>query len=405
MNFSLTEEQRLLKQMCATFATEEIAPWVRANHDVQWEGTADERFPRELWEMADELGLRLMHVPERLGGDGFSPDVLTSCIMLEELLTPDFSIGASFSSNWKLCKLLSEFPESVQDEWFPRIIDDPTFQLAHALTEPKGASDRWLPYNEPDGNMNTTAVREGDEWVLNGTKLFITNGYHAGLYFIYANTDPSAGMLDGTSGPFLVPRDADGFEVVRENQTMGHRFNQNGEVHLTDVRVPDEHLLIHNTALREVGSVFSGGRVKVAAKILGTARGAYEEAVEYANDRVQGGKPIVEHQMVRDRLAAMAVDLETARTIVWRAAEAADAGRPEENKLALIARYYAAEAAFDVARHAMEIHGGAGSVRAQGVERFLRDAAVNLHLHGTQDVHKLKIAKEVVGEFDPGTHA
>lgn len=405
MDFDLTAEQRDLQRICRSFADEEIVPYVREHRDLEWEGSAEERFPESVWRVAHEVGLHVLNVPERYGGDGFDPDVRTQVIMLEELAAGDHAIANGLSTNWKLCKLLQEFPEHLQERWFPVMLEDPTFAMAHALSEPRGASDRWLPYNEPDGNMDTTAVEDDEEWVINGTKHFVTNGYEADIIFAYANTDPTEGMLDGTSGPFLVPREAEGVSVLRENQTMGLRFDSNAEIHFDDVRVPRDHLLIRGTALRDVGRVFAGGRVKVAARILGTGRAAFEQALEYAQDRIQGGTPIVEHQMIQKRLAQMSINLETARSVIWRAAEAADRERTNANRLGIVARHYAAEATWEIARDAMEIHGGAGSMRAQGVERYVRDAATNLHLHGTQDIHEIKLVNELTGKGDPGTHA
>jgi alkylation response protein AidB-like acyl-CoA dehydrogenase len=145
--------------------------------------------------------------------------------------------------------------------------------------------------------------------------------------------------------------------------------------------------------------------VKIAARILGTGRDAFGRAIEYAQDRVQGGVPIIEHQMVQNRVAEMATNLETARSMAWRAAAAADEGQPDANKLGIIARIHAADAVLETAEHAVEIHGGAGTMRAQGIERLMRDAVVNMHLHGTQDIHKIKLVNELTGEGDPGTHA
>lgn len=411
MSFDRTPEQRDMQKLCRDFAESEIKPYVREHRDLEWEGSQDERFPAGVWEVAHEVGLHLLNVPEKYGGEELEPGVFTQAVMLEELSTGDHSIANGISTNWKLATLLRQFPEHLQDEWFPKMVEDPFFAMAHALTEPKGASDRWLPYNEPNGNMNTTAEKvrasghAGDEWVINGTKQFITNGWEADIVFVYANTDPSEGMLDGTSGPFLVPRDAPGVEIDRVNETMGHRFDSNAEIHFNDVRVPDDHLLIENTALRDVGQYFTGGRVKIAARILGTGRAAFEMAMEYAQDRVQGGKPIVEHQMVQNRLADMSTALETARSMTWRAAAAADDGRDNANRLGITARIFSADATLEIAENAVEIHGGAGAMRAQGIEKLMRDAVVNMHLHGTQDIHKIKLVNELTGKGDPGTHA
>jgi alkylation response protein AidB-like acyl-CoA dehydrogenase len=402
MDFELTAEQEDLQRLCRRFAREEIDPHVREHAETEWAGDPEERFPVELWERFEEVGLRAMNVPERYGGDDFSPGVLTQCLLFEELATPDIAIITAISNNWKLPKLLKKLPESVQDEWFPRLLEDPSFSMAQALTEPRGASDRWLPHDDPDVTLDTTAERDGDEWIIDGTKRFITGGYHADLYFTYVNTDPSVGMLDGTS-LFLVPRDRPGVEVVRENETVGHRWDCNGEIHFSSVRVPEEHLIFRDSALSDIGDVFEGFRTKTAAKILGAGRGALEEALEYAKSREQGGGPIVDHQIIKDRIAQMGVELESARSTIWRAAAAADAERNNATRLGIIARLHAADAAFDIARHAVEIHGGTGSMRAARVERYLRDATTSLHLFGTQDIHKLKLADAIAERSDPGT--
>lgn len=186
---------------------------------------------------------------------------------------------------------------------------------------------------------------------------------------------------------------------------MGHRFDSNAEMHFDDVWVPEDHLLIEDTALQDVGQYFTGGRMKIAARILGTGRRAFEMALEYAQDRVQGGKPIVEHQMVQNRIAEMSTGLETARSTIWRAAASADAGRDSANRLGIVARIHAAEAVLDTAENAVEIHVDAGLMRAQGVEKLMRDAVVNMHLHTTQDIHKIKLVNELTGKGDPDTHA
>jgi alkylation response protein AidB-like acyl-CoA dehydrogenase len=400
MDFDLTQEQRDLQRLCRQFAEQEIRPYVEEHRVTEWEGTQDDRFPYAVWDVAHENGLHLMTVPEEYGGEGFDPDVRTQAIMLEELATGDHSIANGISTNWKLATLLRQFPEPLQDEWLPKMVDDPYFAMAHALTEPRGASDRWLPYNEPDGNMNTTAVKDGDEWVINGTKQFVTNGWEADIIFTYANSDPEQGILDGTSGPFLVPRETPGVEVSRVNETVGHRFASNAEMHFDDVRVPDDHLLIEDTALRDVGTVFSGGRVKVAARILGTGRAAFEAAFEYAHERVQGGTEIINHQAIGHDFAEMAIELQSARALMWTAARAIEHGAYTPD-LGPKVKVQTAEVAFDVAKRSLEKFGGLGIMMDYPAQKYLRDTAQYFHAGCGQEVLKEEIVGALRDRYAP----
>src|SRR5262249_51274438 len=159
-------------------------------------------------------------------------------------------------------------PPPVREKGFARLVQEPQFLLAHCLTEPRGASDRWLPYNVPEAAMQTRAVKKNGGWVINGRKQFISNGYDAGLYGVYANTKPKVGMLQGTSS-FLVPRDTPGLTVARCNETMGCRFMNNGELVFEDMHVPDDHLLVENDALGKAGVYFRPGKIIQASKNLG----------------------------------------------------------------------------------------------------------------------------------------
>ena len=227
-----------------------------------------------------------------------------------ELARGDSGLADKLVQNWKIAVLIAQFaPEHLQEHWFTRYMAEPQFLMAHCLTEPRGASDRWLPYNVPEVNMDTKAVLDGDHWVINGRKQFISNGYDATLYVVYANTDDSVAMAKGTSS-FLVPRETPGLEVTACNETIGGRFMNNGEIVFDDCRIPADHLLVHNDALGKAGIYFRPGKVLVAAKSLGIGVGAYEDTVKFVHERVQGGRPIIEHQAVASRIADMATRLE-----------------------------------------------------------------------------------------------
>ena len=172
--------------------------------------------------------------------------------------------------NWKVAVLLRNLAPRPPAEWFKRLVGDPQFLLAHCLTEPRGASDRWLPYNVPEAAMQTRAVKKNGGWVINGRKQFISNGYDAGLYVVYANTNPKSGMLQGTSS-FLVPRDTAGLTVARCNETLGCRFMNNGEIVFEDMFVPDDHLLVENDALGQAGSISAPARSSRRRKISASA--------------------------------------------------------------------------------------------------------------------------------------
>ena len=205
-------------------------------------------------------------------------------------------------------------PRHLQERWFPRIVEDPQFLLAHCLTEPRGASDRWLPYNVPEAAMHTRAVKQGSEWVINGRKQFISNGYDAGLFVVYANTNPKVGMLQGTSS-FLVPRDTPGLTIARCNETLGCRFMNNGELVFEDMRVPEDHLLVENDALAKAGVYFRPGKIIQAAKNLGVGVRAFEVTSDYVQNYVQGGRILIKHQAVALRLADMATKIEAVRAL------------------------------------------------------------------------------------------
>lgn len=391
----LSEEQRMMRQTCRDFVDEVVAPFIRDNWQREWLMEPEARLPREILEGADAIGVRTLAVPEEFGGTVLDPEneVQTFAIIAEEIARGDSGLADKLVQNWKISVLLRNLaPRHLQERWFPRLVGDPGFLMSHCLTEPRGASDRWLPYNVPEANMDTRAVLEDGEWVINGRKHFISNGYDASLYVVYANTDPSLGMLQGTSS-FLVPRETPGLTVARCNETMGGRFMNNGEIVFEDCRVPADHLLAEGDAMARAGVYFRPGKIIQAAKNLGVGVAAFEKTSDYVQHYVQGGRVLIKHQAVAVRLADMAIRLDAVRAFVRYAARAVDEGAGDADKLCNMVKVFASEEILKVCQDAMELHGGTGVMLEAGIEKLFRDAAIFLHMDATVDISRFKIVK------------
>ena len=391
----LSQEQRLMRQSCRTFVDETVTPFIRGNWQREWSMEPEGRLPPEILEEADRIGIRTLGVPEEFGGVELEPEseAQTFAVIAEEVGRGDSGLADKLSQIWKVSVLLRNIaPHHLQERWFPALVADPAFLLAHCLTEPRGASDRWLPYNVPEAAMQTRAEKRGDRWVINGRKHFISNGYDASLYVVYATTTPGVGMLQGTSS-FLVPRDTPGLTVTRCNETLGCRFMNNGEIVFEDCEVPADHLLAENDALSKAGVYFKPGKILQAAKNLGGGMAAYERTAAYVQDNVQGGKTLIKHHAVALRLATMATKLAAVRALLRDAAREVDARGPDADPLCNMAKVYASEEVFEVTKHAVELHGGSGMMLEQGIEKLFRDAAIFLHMDATADISRFKITK------------
>jgi alkylation response protein AidB-like acyl-CoA dehydrogenase len=393
----LSEEQRMLRQSCRDFVDEVVLPFIKANWKQEWSMEPEGRLPPRMLEEAEKIGIRTLGVPEQYGGVELEKgtEVKTFALVAEEVARGDSGLADKLVQNWKVSVLLRQFaPKHLQEKWFKRLLEDPQFLLAHCLTEPRGASDRWLPYNVPEAAMQTKAVKADGGWVINGRKQFISNGYDAGLFVVYANTNPKVGMLQGTSS-FLVPRETRGFTVARCNETLGCRFMNNGEMVFEDMFVPDDHLLVQDSALGSAGIYFRPGKIIQAAKNLGVGVRAFEATADYVQNYVQGGRILIKHQAVALRMADMATKLEAVRALLNRAAEAVDDEAPEAETLCNMAKMFASEEVMKVAQHAVELHGGNGIMLDFGIEKILRDAVIFLHMDATSDVSKFKIVKNM----------
>ncbi len=337
----LSEEQRLMRQSCRDFVDDVITPFIRSNWQREWDMNPQARLPPEILKRADEIGIRTLGVPEEFGGVELerNSEVRTFALISEEIARGDSGLADKLVQNWKVMK-------------------------------------------------------KNGEWVINGRKQFISNGYDASLYVVYANTNPKVGMLQGTSS-FLVPRDTPGLTVARCNETMGCRFMNNGELVFEDMPVPEDHLLAENDALGKAGVYFRPGKIIQAAKNLGVGVHAFEAAAEYVQNYVQGGRTLIKHQAVALRLADMATRIEAVRALLERAAQAVDDDAPDAETLCNMVKLFASEEILKVAQHCLELHGGNGVMLDFGVEKIFRDAAIFLHMDATVDISKLKIVKSM----------
>ena len=396
----LSDEQRMMRDTSRRYVDQVVVPFLRADRTREWNMDPLERLAPQILEQADAAGLRALGVPPQFGGIALdaATQSQTLALIATELARGDSGLADKLVQNWKISVLIAQFaPQHLQQRWFDEYMSDPQFLMAHCLTEPRGASDRWLPYNVPEVNMDTKAVLDGDHWVINGRKQFISNGYDASLYVVYANTDDAVGMSQGTSS-FVVPRDTPGLQVTACNETIGGRFMNNGEIVFDDCRVPGDHLLVLNDALGKAAIYFRPGKVLVAAKSLGRGVGAYEETLKFVHERVQGGRPLIKHRAVAVRIADMATRLEAVAALLRHAALAVDEHSNDADALCNMVKVFASHEIVKVCQHAMELHGGYGAMLEVGIEKYMRDALINLHSDETTDVSNFKIVKAMFPE-------
>ncbi|HAF56381.1 MAG TPA: acyl-CoA dehydrogenase [Thauera sp.] len=371
----LTQEQELIRDSMRAFAQERLAPFA-----AEWD--RNHTFPREALNELAELGALGMVVPEEWGGAGM--DYMSLVLTLEEIAAGDGATSTIVSVQNSLpCGILNRFGSDAQKEAWLKPLARGEKLGCFCLTEPHVGSDA--------AAIRTTAVRDGNEWVLNGVKQFITTGKHADVAIVFAVTDKSAGKKGITC--FLVPANAPGYQVGRIEEKMGQKASDTTQILFEDCRIPADSVIgAEGEGYKIALSNLEAGRIGIAAQCLGMARAALEAAVKYAQERESFGKPIFEHQAVNFRLADMATQLEAARQLVWHAASLKDAGRPCL-KEASMAKLFASEMAERVCSDAIQVHGGYGYVTDFPVERIYRDVRVCQIYEGASDIQKLVIGR------------
>jgi len=396
MDFTLNDEQMRWRAVARRFAEEVIRPDVLRRDRLP---TAAERIPWDWIRQADALGLRTLAVPKSWGGAG--ADILTLALVGEELAAGDLGFAVILDQCWKMAHILADAMTPEQQQRFiPPFVADPEATLAIGFTEPGAGSDHQGYYDSPDIDFRTTATRDGDAYVLNGTKRYVSNGCMARLYFIIARTDPAKSLRDGGS-VFIVPSDTPGFRAGFFHEKGSQRLATNGTFHLENCRVPAGNLLGGEGLMARLRAQYMwGSKAEAAATALGVGRAAYEYALDHAKRRVQGGRPIVELQAVAMMLAQMAMKLDAARVQIWKAAWLADRRQPEARVLGLLAKVNASETAFEACRLAGEVLGGGSIMHEHPVEKYLRDAASFLHSDGTNQVCLLRAAQGLAGAAD-----
>ena len=377
LDFELTDEQRMIRDMARDFARQELRP-----HAAAWDIAA--HLPDTIVAQMGQLGLLGMIVPEQWGGS--YTDYTAYALAIEEIAAGDSAVSTLMSVHNSVgCGPILQYgtPEQ-QARWLPDLASGQAIGC-FCLTEPQAGSEA--------NNLQTRAVLDGDHWVLNGSKQFVTNGQRASVAIVFAVTDPELGKK-GLSA-FIVPTDSAGFQVDRVEKKLGIRASDTCAIRLTDCRIPADHLLgVRGKGLAIALSNLEGGRIGIAAQAVGIARAAFEAALGYARERVQFGQPIIQHQSIGNLLADMQMQINAARLMVLQAAKMRTAGVPCLSE-ASQAKLFASEMAERVCSSAIQIHGGYGYLEDYPVERLYRDARITQIYEGSSEIQRLLIARQL----------
>jgi acyl-CoA dehydrogenase len=376
VDFTLTDEQKDLRDLAHSFAEKEI-------RKVAWEYDRDATWPQEIVEQAWEIGLMNTHIGEEYGGPGL--DYLSGCLIEEEMGWGCSGIGTSLMANGlAAAPVMIGGSEETKKKYLGMLTEEPKL-ASFCLTEPEAGSDV--------GGMKTRAVRKGDKYVISGSKCFITNGSHASWYTVYAKTDPDAGHRGITA--FIVDRDADGVSVDKKEDKLGQRASDTALISFDEVEIPAENMLgEENHGFKLAMTTLDRTRPAVSSMAVGIAQAAFEFAAEYSKERVQFGVPIAMHQAVAFMIADMATKIEASRLLVWESAVLLDQGK-RNTLVSSHAKRFAADTAMEVTVDAVQVYGGYGFIKDYPVEKLMRDAKIMQLYEGTSQIQRLVIAREV----------
>ncbi len=380
MNFKLTEEHQMMRDMVRDFAINEVAPTAAIRDE-------EERFDRKIFDKMAELGLVGIPWGEEYGGAG--ADYLSYVIAIEELSRVCASTGVTLSAHVSLGSWpIYKFGTEEQKQKFLRPLAEGKAIGAYGLTEPGSGSDA--------ASMKTTAVKDGNDYIINGSKIFITNGGEAGIYVVFAVTQPELKHKGITA--FIVESDREGFSIGKKEKKLGIRSSPTTEIIFDNVRVPEFNRLgQEGEGFKIAMTTLDGGRSGIAAQALGIAQGALDQAVAYAKERKQFGKPIAANQGISFKLADMATKIEAARLLTYQAAWLEDQGLPY-GKASAMAKLFAGDTAMEVTTEAVQVFGGYGYTREYPVERMMRDAKITQIYEGTNEIQRVVIANYLTKE-------
>ncbi|MBD3107067.1 acyl-CoA dehydrogenase [Bacillus sp. AGMB 02131] len=376
MNLQLSEEQQMMRQMVRSFAQNEVKGFVGRMEQGE--------FPRELLDQMGVLGMMGIPVPAKYGGAEM--DMISYIIAIHELskVSPTLGVILSVHTSVGTNPILYFGTEAQKNKYVPRLASG-EYLGAFCLTEPSSGSDA--------ANLKSRAVRQGEHYLINGSKIFITNGGEADVYIVFAATNPELGSR-GISA-FIVEKDTPGLIIGKDENKMGMNGSRTVGITFDQMKVPKENLLgEEGEGFKIAMANLDTGRIGIAAQSLGIAEGAFEEAVAYSKARIQFGKPISKQQGIAFKLAEMATNIEAARLLVYRAAFMRDQGIPC-GKEASMAKLFASKTAMDVAIEAVQVFGGYGYTKEYPVERYFRDAKVTEIYEGTSEIQKIVISKHL----------
>ena len=378
MEFTLTEEHKMIRDAARDFAQTELLSGVIDRDENQ-------TFPNEQIKKLGQLGFMGMMVDPKYGGAGM--DTVSYVLAMEEISKVDASTSVVMSVNNSLvCYLIEHFGNDFQKEKYLAKLTTGEKLGAFSLSEPQSGSDA--------SNMNTTAIKKDDFYVLNGTKNWVTNGIHSDLVLVFAMTEKEVGHK-GISC-FIVEKSFEGFECGKPEEKLGIRSSDTCELYFDNVKVPKENLIGNEGEGFKIAlATLDGGRIGIAAQALGIAVASLNHSISYSKDRHQFGKPIASNQGIQFKLADMAMEIESARLLIWKAAWAKD-NHKDFGVLASMAKVYASEVAMKASTQCVQIHGGYGYIKETGVERLMRDAKITQIYEGTSEIQRVVIARSLL---------